>query len=223
MATTFFPVYQHARPAARRFIALRGMPFFVAPSNTRYRRHFYLKFRPTPPPPLNSRRNKETYSAYTKLLRDRRFIRVFVSFSPLRNSSIIAAKTTNFRLSSTRDFFKFFKKIRIPWLKISIELRLFNILSGVIRFNMYICRSLLLVKRNEVEYHHLPGSRQADSSRRLLALIVSRHAARARYPSSSSQPLPLCCCRLTFLRHAASPRGSAPPHWQMGQQTSDYA
>lgn len=174
------------------------------------------------PPPLNSRRNKETYSAYTKLLRDRRFIRVFLS-SPLRNSSIIAAKTTNFRLSSTRDFFKFFKKIRIPWLKISIELRLFNILSGVIRFNMYIRRSLLLVKRNEVEYHHLPGSRQADSSRRLLALIVSRHAARARYPSSSSQPLPLCCCRLTFLRHAASPRGSAPPHWQMGQQTSDYA
>lgn len=38
------------------------------------------------------------------------------------------------------------------------------------------------MKRNEVEYHHLPGSRQADSSHRLLALIVSRHAARARYP-----------------------------------------
>lgn len=70
------------------------------------------------------------------------------------------------------------------------------------------------LKRKEVEYHHLPDSRQADSSRRLLALIVSRHAARARYPSPPpSQPhvTPLVVVCLTFLRHAASPRGSAPP------------
>lgn len=46
-----------------------------------------------------------------------------------------------------------------------------------------------MVKRREVEYHRrLPGSRQADSSGRLLALIVSRHAARARGPRRSPAP-----------------------------------
>lgn len=53
MATTFLLVYQRSRPAARRFIALHGMPFFVVSSNMRYHpkffslnEYFYLKFRP---------------------------------------------------------------------------------------------------------------------------------------------------------------------------------
>lgn len=182
MATTFFPVYQHARPAARRFIALRGMPFFVAPSNTRYRRHFYLKFRP-PPPRLIAAGTKKR----TPRIRNYYYKFIFFSFQFFhfwKNSSIIETKTRIFEFpSSRRRIFKFLKKIRIPSrLKISIKLRLFFTLIELLQY-IYVHRWLFLVKRsNEVEYHHLPGSRQADSSRRLLALIVSRHAARARHP-----------------------------------------
>lgn len=132
MATTFFPVYQHARPAARRFIALRGMPFFVAPSNTRYRRHFYLKFRPPPPRLIAAGTKKRTP-------RIRNYKSSFPSrsnFSIFRNSSIIETKTRIFEFpSSRRRIFKFLEKIRIPSrLKISIKLRLFFTLIELLQY-----------------------------------------------------------------------------------------
>lgn len=134
MATTFFPVYQHARPAARRFIALRGMPFFVAPSNTRYRRHFYLKFRP-PPPRLIAAGTKKR----TPRIRNYYYKFIFFSFQFFhfwKNSSIIETKTRIFEFpSSRRRIFKFLKKIRIPSrLKISIKLRLFFTLIELLQY-----------------------------------------------------------------------------------------
>lgn len=89
-----------------------------------------------------------------------------------------------------------------------------------LRFNIF---RLLPVKRREVEYHHLPGSRQANSSRRLLALIVSRHNARAEYsPPWFKLPSPLHLA-ISLVTGTLPPLMGLPHHWQMGQQTSDCA
>lgn len=74
------------------------------------------------------------------------------------------------------------------------------------------------MKRKEVEYHHLPGSRQADSSRRLLALIVSRHAARARYPSPPPSRYPSCCCLSHFSQACCLPSWVCPTTGKWGNK-----